>query len=144
MNELIEEYLRTRGVRYFRGHHDDEYFYLVRASAGRLYVHLEVSGTDRETLQISIIPDHYFPAALAERLQDAVARWNAEGREVGALVQASSDPNLVGIAAGGRCRGTDVRELAAFIDGSLAAALELFGSIDTIGGPTAPRLRDAG
>jgi hypothetical protein len=29
MNGLIEDYLSTRGVRYFRGHHDDEYFYLV-------------------------------------------------------------------------------------------------------------------
>jgi hypothetical protein len=48
MNTLIEEYLRARGVRYFRGHHDDEYFFLVDfqsdfcldASHGRLHVHL--------------------------------------------------------------------------------------------------------
>lgn len=144
MNELIEECLRTRDVRYFRGRHDDEYFHLVHTGAGRLYVHLEVCGSDRDTVQISISPDHYYPAGQGERLQQTIGRWNADCRAVGALVLASSDPNLVGIAAGSRYRGSDPIELGAFIDGSLMAAVELFGLLSAGGGPAAPALRNAG
>lgn len=143
MNELIEECLRTRGVRYFRGRHDDEYFHLVHTGAGRLYVHLEVCGSDRDTVQISISPDHYYPAGHGEWLQQTVARWNSECRAVGALVLASSDPNLVGVAAGSRYRGSDPIELGEFVDGSLMDAVELFGRLGT-GGPAAPALRNAG
>lgn len=143
MNELIEECLRTRGVRYFRGRHDDEYFHLVHTGAGRLYVHLEVCGSDRDTVQISISPDHYYPAGHGEWLQQTVARWNSECRAVGALVLASSDPNLVGVAAGSRYRGSDPIELGEFVDGSLMDAVELFGRLGT-DGPAAPALRNAG
>ncbi len=145
MNELIEEYLRTRGVRYFRGHHDDEYFHVVHTGTGRLYVHLEVCGDDRDAVQISISPDHYYPAGRGDLLHQAVERWNCDCREVGALLLSSSDPNLVGIAAGSRYRGTDTTGLGAFIDGTVGAAVELFGLIGEIGGgPAAPILRDAG
>ena len=144
MNELIEECLRIRGVRYFRGRHDDEYFHLVHTGAGRLYVHIEVCGADRDTVQISISPDRYYPAAHGDRLQQAVARWNAECHEVGALVMASSDPNLVGVAAGSRYRGSDPIDLGDFVDGSLVAAVELFGQIGAGEGPVAPTLRNAG
>ena len=143
MNELIEECLRIRGVRFFRGRHDDEYFHLVHTGVGRLYVHIEVCGPDRDTVQISISPDHYYPAADGERLHQAVARWNAECREVGALVVASSDPNLVGLAAGSRYRGDDPIALGEFVDGSLLAAVELFGLIGISGGPAAPTLASA-
>lgn len=143
MNELIEECLRIRGVRYFRGRHDDEYFHLVHTGAGRLYAHLEVCGPDRDSVQISISPDHYYPAGRGDLLHQAVARWNSECHEVGALVLASSDPNLVGVAAGSRYRGTDPIELGEFVDGSLMAAVELFGLISTIGGSAAPALRSA-
>lgn len=143
MNELIEECLRTRGVRYFRGRHDDEYFHLVHTGAGRLYVHLEICGPDGGTVQISISPDRYFPAGHSERLHRAVARWNAGCREVGALVQPSSDPNLVGVAAGSRYCGSDPIELGDFVDGSLMAAVELFGLLGADGGPAAPALRSA-
>ena len=61
--DLIESYLRTRHVRYFRGHHDDEFFFLVNAYHGRLHVHLEPSGPDRESVTIRVTAERYYPAA---------------------------------------------------------------------------------
>jgi hypothetical protein len=71
MTELIERYLRSRGARYFRGHHDDEYFFLVDvpagANRGRLHVHLGV-GADRGEVVLVITPDRYYPGARRERI----------------------------------------------------------------------------
>lgn len=145
MNTLIEEYLHTRGVRYFRGHHDDEYFYIAEApDRSRLYVHLEVCGAGRDAVQISITPDRYLPAQHSDRLHEVVARWNSECHAVGALVLQSCDPSLVGVSAGSRFRGTDRGEFGSFVEGSHAAAAELFGSIRGIVPPAEPPLRRAG
>ena len=152
MNELIEEYLRTRGVRYFRGHRDDEYFYLVdtRSHTGphrlrvRLHVHLAVCGADRDAVQISITGDRYYPAGHSELFQQAVSRWNAECHDVGAVIQPSCDPALVGVAAGSRYRGTDVGELGLFVEGSEADAAQLLGLISDVSAPLPATLRDAG
>lgn len=152
MNELIEEYLRTRGVRYFRGHRDDEYFYLVdtRVRTGplrlnvRLHVHLAVCGAERDAVQISITGDRYYPAAHSEVFQQAVSRWNAECHDVGALIQPSSDPALVGVTAGSRYRGTDAGELSAFVERAEVGAVQLLGLIGDLAAPLTPTLRNAG
>ena len=148
MNELIEEYLRTRGVRYFRGHRDDEYFYLVdtRVHSGhiRLHVHLAVCGPDRDAVQISITPDRYYPAGHSELFQQAVSRWNNECHGVGAVLQPSCDPALVGVAAGSRYHGTDAGELGSFVEGSEADAAKLLGLITDVVAPLPPTLRNAG
>lgn len=152
MNELIEEYLRTRGVRYFRGHRDDEYFYLVdtRVHTGhprlnvRLHVHLAVCGADRDAVQITITGDRYYPAGHSEVFQQAVSRWNAECHDVGAVIQPSCDPTLVGVAAGSRYRGTDVDELCSFVEGSEAGAVQLLGLIGDLVASLPPTLRNAG
>lgn len=130
MNELIENYLGVRGIRYFRGHRDDVYFFMVDiGDHARLHVHLEVNGEPRDGVRISITPDRYYPAAHSDRILQALARWNADCRAVGALLQESSDPNLVGVAAGSLYRGTDPAEFGAFADGCVAAAVELFRSL---------------
>jgi hypothetical protein len=57
MQRQIEDYLRARGVRFFRGHHDDEYFYLVDflsgAYRGRLNVHLEACEAEPGTVLVA-------------------------------------------------------------------------------------------
>ena len=73
---LIEAYLSARQVRYFRGHHDDEFFFLINAYHGRLHVHLEVPATDREVITISIAEERYYPATLRGRLTGLVDEWN--------------------------------------------------------------------
>ena len=155
MNTLIEEYLRARGVRYFRGHHDDEYFFLVDfqsgfcldASNGRLHVHLEVSGAARNDVQLSITPDRFYPAAKRDLLTSLATRWTAGSGGAEAVVHDSSDPALVGITVLDRFRPTSGAGLAYFVDQSIASAIELFEQVNAEALPAhaSPAvLRDAG
>ena len=155
MNTLIEEYLRARGVRYFRGHHDDEYFFLVDfqsdfcldASNGRLHVHLEVSGAARNDVQLSITPDRFYPAAKRDLLTSLATRWTAGSGGAEAVIHDSSDPALVGITVLDRFRPTSSAGLAYFVDQSIASAIELFEQVTAEVLPSHPgheALRDAG
>jgi len=137
MNTLIEEYLRARGVRYFRGHHDDEYFFLVDFLAdfcldsrhGRLHVHLEVSGLLRDNVLLSITPDRFYPADKRDLITSLSTRWTAGSGGAEALVHDSSDPALVGITVSDRFRPTGSAGLAYFVDQSIASAIELFEQV---------------
>lgn len=153
MNRLIEGYLRAGGRRYFRGHHDDEYFFLVgflrRKSElkGHLNVHLEVCGTERDAVQVSITADRFYPAGARALLEDLVARCNADAPAVSAVVHDSCDPQLVGLLVSGRCRPSDLAELTQFVDAAVAGAVALFGEASGAATPAQQRpgeLRDAG
>lgn len=145
MRRQIEEYLRARGVRYFRGHHDDEFFYFVDFLAGnyrgRLDVHLEADGADPESLLVTISPDRYFAAEKAGRLVALAEEWNAGQPVVQAAVHGSCDPRLVGLQARGRTRLTDPAALPGVVDAAVAAGIDLFGRI---GAASEAVLRDAG
>ena len=149
MNRLIEDYLRTRGARYFRGHHDDEYFYLVDfvvgADRGRLTVHLEVCDSDRAGVRITITPDRYYPVRYRQHLEDLVSRFNAGTAVVGGVVHDSSDPRLVGVLARGCSRPADIAAVGEFVEAALAQSLDLFGAMTGLAQPVDRRaLRDAG
>ena len=155
MNTLIEEYLRARGVRYFRGHHDDEYFFLVDfqsdffldASHGRLHVHLEVGGVARDDVRLSITPDRFYPVGKRELLTSLSTRWTAGSGGAEAVVHGSSDPALVGITVSDRFRPTSGSGLAYYVDQSIASAIELFEQVTAEALPAHPSpavLRDAG
>lgn len=150
MNALIEDYLRSTGVRYFRGHHDDEYFFLVDfvfmrdAQQGRLHVHLQSTGrdgADGEGVQLSITPDRYYPIEGRRRLVELAGRWNAGNPGGQATVHESSDPGLVGVSVQNAHCPADVASMASFVEDSVASAIELFG---TMGQVAPPQLRDAG
>ena len=142
MNRLIEAYLRGRGLRYFRGRHDDEYFFLLAgADGGRLNVHLEVCGADGDTVQVSVSPDRYFLAESRDRLSDLAADWNAADPCALAVVHDSSDPALVGVMAYNCHRPGDVEALTDSVDRTVASATELFA---LVGGIAAPGHRRAG
>lgn len=162
MNALIEAYLRSTGVRYFRGHHDDEYFFLVDfvflvdAHQGRLHVHLEACGPDRDSVQLSITPDRFYPVEDRGRLCGLADRWIGQNPGAEAIVHDSSDPSLVGVSVQSLHRPADAESLACFVDECVASAIELFGTMGqrALGqralGQTAtcqavaPELRDAG
>ena len=157
MNALIETYLRSTGVRYFRGHHDDEYFFLVDflflvdAHQGRLHVHLEACGTDRDSVhrdsvQLSITPDRFYPVESRGRLAALAARWIGQNPGAEATVHDSSDPGLVGVSIQSLHRPADAESLASFVDDCVASAIELFGAMGQTATcqATAPPLRDAG
>jgi hypothetical protein len=152
MNALIEAYLRSTGVRYFRGHHDDEYFFLVDfvflvdAHQGRLHVHLEACGPERDSVQLSITPDRFYPVENRSRLSALAARWIGQNHGAEAVVHDSSDPSLVGVSVQSRHRPADAESLACFVDECVASAIELFGTMgQTVTcQPAAPELRNAG
>ncbi len=126
--DLIESYLRTRHVRYFRGHHDDEFFFLVNAYHGRLHVHLEPSGPDRESVTIRVTAERYYPAAERAAIASLADRWNQAHPASGAVVFSSCDPRLVGVAAESRYRNTDAG-FGDFADQAIQAAVDLFGRL---------------
>ena len=153
MNALIEEYLRTTGLRYFRGHHDDEYFFLVDflfvadSHHGRLHVHIEATGPRQDAVQVSLTPDRYYPAGARDRLTALAARWNAEHPGSEAVIRDSCDPALVGAMLLHTDRPVDSDALASFVDEAVSAGIELFGRMRQAvagRGQTAADLRDAG
>jgi hypothetical protein len=148
MKRQIEDYLRARGVRFFRGHHDDEYFFLVDflsgAYRGRLNVHLEACDDEPGTVLLTISPDRYYPAQTAERLKDLVDRWNAGNPAAEAVIHGSSDPALVGVLARGRVRASDLPVLTEHVEAAVGAAAELFGQVAGVSTEHVAVLRDAG
>lgn len=148
MNPSIEDYLRASGVRYFRGHHDDEYFFLADALAGthqgRLHVRLGV-GVDRGEVELVITPDRYYPGARRERIATAAAQWACAVPGVQVELRQSADPALVGVVVGGRCRPAGLADLAGFVDRTVAAAVDFFAALSTrLAASDKDGLRDAG
>jgi hypothetical protein len=140
--ELIEGYLRTRRVQYFRGHHDEEYFFLINAYYGRLHVHLEACGPDRDAVKVSVTAPHYFPAEQRARVTAVAAQWNHTSPWAEAIVYASCDPRLVGVAAENRYSRTDTGDFAAFVDQTIQSAIELFGRMRVSVGPASASTMD--
>lgn len=146
--DLIESYLRSRHVRYFRGHHEDEFFFLINAYHGRLHVHLEPHGPDGGTVKIRVTAERYYPADQRARVRSLADRWNKIHPWAAAVVFESSDPRLVGVAAESRYRSVDT-EFGAFVDQTIQSAIDLFGSLGLAVGKgrsstTDQRLLDAG
>lgn len=148
MKRQIEDYLRARGVRFFRGHHDDEYFYLVDflsgAYRGRLNVHLEACDAEPRAVVVTISPDRYYPVQDANRLGDLARQWNAGNPAAEAVVHGSSDPALIGVFARSRIQASDLPALTEHVEAAVAAAADLFGQVAGLGSAQPPVLRDAG
>jgi hypothetical protein len=153
MSDMIADCLRAKGVRYFHGHNDWEYFFLLdyldqlgagEPSAefrhGTLHVHLDRGGAPDE-ITVTVTPDRYFPAVDREHLMNAAAGWELGGSGT-ATVYPSSDPHLVGVLIQATGRPTGVAELTALVDDTVAAALDLFGRMRRAAAST--QLRDAG
>lgn len=148
MNRQIEDYLRSRGVRFFRGHHDDEYFFLVHflsgAYRGHLNIHLESCDAGSGTILVTISPDRYYPVQNAGLLGELAGRWNAGNPAAEAVVHGSSDPALVGIFARSTVQASDLPVLTDHVEAAVAAAVQLFGQVAALPTPQAAMLRDAG
>ena len=144
---LIERYLSTRGIRYFRGAHETEYFYVANSRPYRLHVHLEISPVDLEIspeqheLFIRVTPACFFPVSDRPLLSHFADRWNKQDREVTAVVHESSDPQRVGVVAlrsrwiRGGFNVEDVHafeDFTAFVDCGIAAAIEFFSELTPV------------
>ncbi len=154
MSELIEDCLRARGVRFFHGHHEREYFFLLdyldrtasQPRSGKLHVHLDRGGAAGDEITVTVTPDRFYPAADRERLSELAQQWGAGGGAAVATLHPSSDPGLVGVAASDSDRPVDVAALSALVDRTVGAALDLFGRMHLVVASTARQtgLRDAG
>lgn len=147
--KLVERYLRTRGRRYFRGHHDGEYFFVTGAPR-RLHVHVEISPAHDDVLIIRVTPGRYFPAADRPWLTYFSDKWNRQDRHVTAIVHGSSDPQRIGVVAR-KSRwirnSVSFADFASFLDLTIADATELFEELNpAVESPSTerPLLRDAG
>ena len=125
--ELIERYLRTRQVRYFRGHHDDEFFFLVSTYHGRLHVHLEPCGAHGEMVKVVATAERYYPVFSRTRVAALADQWNQAGPPARAVVFESSDPRLVGVAAESRYGDSAETDFGTFVDATIQSSIDLFG-----------------
>lgn len=150
LTDLIERYVRSRGRRYFSGQHDGEYFFIADAHPRRLYVHLGTSRWHSDVFTIRIAPGYFFPASDDARLVQLTDAWNQQNPEVTAVVHASSDPQRIGVYATSSRRIRDripFEDFASFVNGTIAAATELFGEVAEVTDPPStqlPLLREAG
>lgn len=146
---LVEHYLRTRGRRYFRGHHDGEYFFVTGAPR-RLHVHFEMSPAHDDVLIIRVTPGCYFPAADRSWLTYFADKWNRQDRHVIAIVHGSSDPQRIGVVARkSRWIRSKISfaDFASFVDLTIADATELFEELTPaveLTSAEGPLLRHAG
>lgn len=148
--ELTERYLRSRGIRYFRGHHDGEYFFVADADGRRLHVHLGISRWHSDVFTIRFAPAFFFPAADSARLVELADAWNQQNRGVTVTVHGSSDPQRIGVFARGSRRIRDritFEEFGCFVDGAIADAIEFFSQLAPVAdlrSTAQPLLQDAG
>ncbi len=148
--ELTERYLRSRGIRHFRGQHDSECFFVSNAGARRLHVHLGISRWHGDVFNIRVAPAFFFPAADTARLAEIADAWNQQNREVTAIVHGSSDPLRIGVVARGSRRIRDhiaFDEFGCFVDGAIADAIDFFSELAPVAdltSPAQPLLQDAG
>lgn len=124
MHALIEEYLRIRGIRYFRGHHDGEYLFLVDSpgGVGKMHVRLAAAGPQ---VRLTVTPDRYYPVGQRDRLAGLAARWESGGAAE-AVLEDSCDPALVGVVARACACPDGLADLTDFVDRALAASVDLF------------------
>ncbi|TAM68879.1 YbjN domain-containing protein [Mycobacterium sp.] len=76
--DLIERYLQSRGLRFFRSDDGEEFLMLSSYERGKLHVTLRVNGLRRDVLEISISPAAYYAAGERPRLMELVNDWNRD------------------------------------------------------------------
>lgn len=136
--ELMERYLRSRRLRYFRGHHDGEYFFILTVGRERLHVHLDMLRGHRYLFTIRVAPAYYFPATHRAGLVRFANKWNRDNHCATASVHESSDPSRVGVVVenshpiGYR---PDFAAYARFVDDTIQSAVTLFAELPPVGAP---------
>jgi len=125
--EMIERYLRARGHRYFRGHHDADYFFILTVGHERLHIHIEIPPADRHSVTVRATPSCFYPAAESARLRSFAGKWNKESRPTRAVVHESCDQNRIGL-----------EEFADLADSTIRSAVALFAEMPTAATEPAP------
>jgi Putative bacterial sensory transduction regulator len=132
--ELIERYLRSRQLRFFRSD-DGEDFMMVLSNyeRGKLHVNLRINGLRRDVLEISMTPAGYYQAAARPRLMELVNDWNRDTHWPKAFVRETAGPNHVSVVAENAYLLTDGIHLAAlgnFVRSTVEYGADLFKKIE--------------
>jgi Putative bacterial sensory transduction regulator len=130
--ELIERYLDSRGLRFYRSRDGKGLLMLFSTEDGKLQVNLRVSGKRSDVLVISISTGTYHRAADRSRLMDVVNDWNRDTYWPKAFVRETSQPGriaVVGESAFPLADGIQFDALGNFINASIRTGAELFAKV---------------
>jgi hypothetical protein len=122
--DLIERYLRSRHLRFFRSD-DGAEFMMVLSSCerGKLHVNLRINGLRPDILEISISPAGYYQASERPRLMELVNDWNRE-------TAAPSHVSVVGESAYLLTDGIHLAALGNFIKSTVEYGADLIEKIE--------------
>lgn len=96
--ELIERYLRSRQLRFFRSDDDAEFMMVLsHHQRGKLLVNLRINGLRPDILEISVSPAGYYPASDRPRLMELVNDWNRDTHWPKAFVRETAQPSHVSV-----------------------------------------------
>lgn len=130
--ELIERYLRTRRLRYFRGQHDGEYFFILGGDHKRLHVHLEISRDPSAAVTVRVTLPYFFAAVHRAQLTAFSRSWNQDNPAARVVVHESTDPTRVGVVAESShpvCGGMSADDFATRVDQTIHSAIRFFGEL---------------
>ncbi|MCV7409995.1 hypothetical protein AWC05_22970 [Mycobacterium florentinum] len=132
--ELVERYLRSRHLRFFRSD-DGEEFMMVLSNyeRGKLHVNLRINGLRRDILEISVSPAGYYQASDRPRLMELVNGWNRDTHWPKAFVRETAQPshvNVVGESAYLLTDGIHLDALGNFIKSTVEYGTDLIEKIE--------------
>jgi hypothetical protein len=143
---LIERYLDSRGLRFYRSRDGKGLLVLFSTQHGKLQVNLRVGGMHSDVLAISISTATYNLAADRSRLMELVNDWNRDTHWPKAFVRDTSQPGriaVVGESAYPLADGIHVDALGNFINSSIRGGAKLFDKVaQAISVPSAQTLED--
>ena len=132
--KLIEGYLQSRQLRFFRSDDGEEFMMLLSSyERGKLHVNLRINGLRRDIFEISVTPAVYYLAADRPRLMELVNDWNRDTHWPKAFVRETAQPSrvsVVGEAAYLLTDGVHIEALGNFIRSTVEYGTDLFEKIE--------------
>jgi len=144
--QLIERYLDSRGLRFYRSQDGKGLLVLFSTEHGKLQANLRVSGVRSDILVISISTATYSRAADRSRLTELVNDWNRDTHWPKAFVRDTSQRGriaVVGESAFPLTDGIHLDGLGNFINCSIRGGSKLFDKVaQATGVPSAQTLEE--
>ncbi|WAJ45676.1 YbjN domain-containing protein [Mycobacterium sp. Aquia_216] len=132
--ELIERYLRSRHLRFFRGDDGEEFLMVLsNIERGKLHVNLRINGLRPDIFEISVSPAGYYQASERPRLMELVNDWNRDNHWPKAFVRETAQPSHVSLVGESAYLLTDGIHLAAlgnFIKSTVEYGADLIEKIE--------------
>jgi Putative bacterial sensory transduction regulator len=132
--ELIERYLRSRHLRFFRSDDGEEFLMVLsNIERGKLHVNLRINGLRPDIFEISVSPAGYYQASERPRLMELVNDWNRDNHWPKAFVRETAQPShvsVVGESAYLLTDGIHLESLGNFIKSTVEYGADLIEKIE--------------